>query len=62
MNQTSSFLVFNANMNMTFCVEKYRRRGPTASIFTLALLFGKSESKDFVGNAGEEEEEEKEEE
>jgi hypothetical protein len=27
----------------------------------LALLFGKSEGKDFVGNAGEEEEEEEEE-
>jgi hypothetical protein len=59
MNQTSSFLVFNTNMNITFCVDKYRRcRDPTASIFTLALLFLKSEGKDFVGNAGEEEEEE----
>ena len=58
MNQTSSFLVFNTKINMTFCVDKYRRcRDPFVSIFTLAVLFGKSEGKAFVGNASEEEEE-----
>lgn len=58
MNYTSSFLVFNTNLNMTYCADKYRHcRDPIASIFTLAVLFGKSEGKDFVGNTGEEEEE-----
>jgi hypothetical protein len=44
---------------MTFCADKYRNcKDPIASVFTLAVLFGKSEGKNFVGNNGEEEEEE----
>jgi hypothetical protein len=39
---------------MTFCVDKYRRcRNPIVSTITLTVLFGKSEAKDSVGNAGE---------
>jgi hypothetical protein len=42
---------------MTFYVDKYLHcRDPIASIFTLAVLFGKSEGKGFVRNTGEEEE------
>jgi hypothetical protein len=48
MNQTSSFLVFKTNMNMTFCVDKYRScTDIIASSFTLTVLFGKSEGKDL---------------
>jgi len=44
MNQTSSFLVFTTNMNITFYVDKYLRcRDPIVTISTLVVLFGKSE-------------------